>query len=169
MKKVIRLNEAELSTLITDLVKKFFEYSPDKELPDFEMSDDNFYEKVLSCVGASSTKENMLFMYAWRQAEGGEASFNPFNTTMKMPGATNFNNAGVKNYKTSKDGIEATCNTLKLTNYKDIVDGLKNDVGLYKLSRMSSLEKWGTGSLLAKVADGYIAGVSPKPKPIEIA
>jgi hypothetical protein len=62
--------------------------------------------------------------------------------------------------------VKATCDTLKLRHYTDIVDGLKNDVGLYKLSRMQSLKKWGTGGLLAKVVDGYLAGASPKPKPI---
>jgi hypothetical protein len=31
---------------------------------------------------------------------------------------------------------------------------------------MSSLKTWGTGSLLASVADGYLKGSSPKPKDI---
>jgi hypothetical protein len=44
---------------------------------------------------------------------------------------------------------------------------LKNDVGLYELSRMEGLKKWGTGKLLAKVADGYLAGATPKPGPID--
>jgi hypothetical protein len=47
-----------------------------------------------------------------------------------------------------------------------ILEGLKNDVGLFKLSRMSSINTWGTGELLAKVADGYLSGSTPKPKPI---
>jgi hypothetical protein len=83
-----------------------------------------------------------------------------------MPGATKFNSVGVKNYQSMEDGVKATCDTLKLGHYTDIVNGLKNDVGLYKLSRMESLKKWGTGPLLSKVADGYLAGASPKPKPI---
>ena len=127
--------------------------------------DDEFYKEVLSCVGAKPTTGNMSFMYAWRQAEGGTASNNPFNTTMKMPGATLYKNssAGVKNYKSEEEGIEATCKTLKLSYYTDIVNGLKNDVGLKELSRMRSLKTWGTGDLLAKVADGYLKGSSPKP------
>jgi hypothetical protein len=179
MKKVIRLNESELSDLVTNIIKGFFAHSPNKnplnknpfnkELPDFTMSDDDFYKKVLECVGAKPTKDNMLFMYAWRQAEGGDAKFNPFNTTMKMQGASDYNNKGVKNYRTAKDGIKATCDTLKLRYYTDIVDGLKDDVGIYELSRMDGLTKWGTGTLLSKVVDGYLAGASPKPKPIEIS
>lgn len=128
--------------------------------------DDDFYKKVLSCVGAKPTKDNMSFMYAWRQAEGGKASNNPFNTTHKMPGSTTYNSHNVQNYKSSEDGIQATCKTLNNGRYKDIVNGLKDDIGLFKLSRMKGLKTWGTGELLAKVADGYLKGSSPKPQAI---
>lgn len=137
-------------------------------VPDTTTNDDDFYKEILECIGAPVTKDNMLFFYAWRQAESGQATNNPFNTTMKKEGATLYgkNVAGVKNYSTMEDGIQATCDTLKLSYYTDIVDGLKNDVGLYKLSRMSSLETWGTGKLLSQVADGYLSGATPKPNPI---
>lgn len=128
--------------------------------------DDDFYKKVLSCVGAKPTKDNMSFMYAWRQAEGGKASNNPFNTTQKMPGSTTYNSHGVQNYKSSEDGIQATCKTLNNGRYTDITNGLKNDIGLFELSRMKGLKTWGTGELLAKVADGYLQGSSPKPQAI---
>ena len=129
-------------------------------------SDDEFYKQILKCLGAEPTKGNMSFMYAWRQSEGAKATFNPFNTTKGMPGATNYNSANVKNYKTMEDGVKATCDTLKLGYYNDIVNGLKKDIGLYELSRLNGLKKWGTGELLAKVADGYLGGSSPKPDPI---
>lgn len=129
-------------------------------------TDDEFYKKVLSCIGAEPTKDNMTFMYAWRQAEGGKATNNPFNTTQKMPGATNYNSVGVKNYKSSEDGIQATCKTLNNGRYNDIVTGLKNDVGLAELSKMESLDVWGTGDLLAQVVNGYLKGNTPKPPAI---
>ena len=129
-------------------------------------TDDEFYKQVLSCVGAEPTKDNMTFMYAWRQAEGGKATNNPFNTTQKMPDATNYNSVGVKNYKSSDDGIQATCKTLNNGRYNDIVTGLKNDVGLAELSKMESLDVWGTGDLLAQVANGYLKGNTPKPPAI---
>ena len=149
-------------------VKSSEEITTDVLIPKTTTTDDEFYKKILSCLGAEPTKGNMSFFYAWRQAEGGTAANNPFNTTMKMPGATKYkdNTHGVKNYKSVEDGIEATCKTLKLNYYTDIVNGLKNDVGLKKLSRMSSIKKWGTTSLLASVADGYLSGHSPKPKDI---
>jgi hypothetical protein len=135
-------------------------------VPSKTTPDDEFYQKVLSCVGAKPTKDNMSFMYAWRQAEGGKASNNPFNTTHKMPGSTTYNSHNVQNYKSSEDGIQATCKTLNNGRYTDIVNGLKNDVGLFELSRMKGLKTWGTGELLAKVADGYLKGSSPKPQAI---
>jgi hypothetical protein len=135
-------------------------------------TDDDFYKSVLKCLGAEPTKNNMLFMYAWRQAEGGKAKNNPFNTTMKMPGATNISNTsvGVKNYSTPEEGIEATCKTLKngrdKYGYYNIIDGLKNDVGLSQLSDAVINSKWGTKDLLRKVTQGYVSGHSPKPHPI---
>jgi len=134
--------------------------------------DDNFYKSVLKCLGAEPTKSNMLFMYAWRQSEGGRAKNNPFNTTMKMDGATNISNTsvGVKNYQTPEDGIKATCKTLvngrNKYGYDKIIDGFKNDVGLSKLTDAVINSKWGTKDLLRKVSQGYIAGNSPKPHPI---
>jgi hypothetical protein len=139
----------------------------DEKILNRTTSDDEFYKKVLQCLGAKPTKGNMSFMYAWRQSEGGKATFNPFNTTKNMPGATIYNSHKVKNYQSMEDGVRATCETLKLGYYSDILNGLKNDVGLYELSRMEGLKKWGTGKLLAKVADGYLAGATPKPGPID--
>jgi len=141
-------------------------------LPDKTTSDDDFYKSILKCLGAEPTKSNMLFMYAWRQSEGGQAKNNPFNTTMKMPGATNISNTsvGVKNYPTPEVGIEATCKTLKngrdKYGYDKIIDGFKNDVGISKLSDAVINSKWGTKDLLRKVSQGYIAGNSPKPHSI---
>jgi len=184
-KKVIRLTEQELAKVLSDVLNMTGIFgkdktndvgtSPsssnstvsDKNVPNKTTSDDDFYKGVLECLGAKPTKGNMNFMYAWRQAEGAKADFNPFNTTKNMPGATIYNSAKVKNYSSKEDGIKATCDTLKLDYYRDIVDGLKNDVGVEKLSRMEGLKKWGTGALVAKVADGYLAGATPKPDPID--
>jgi hypothetical protein len=191
----VRLSEQGLIDLISkhvagglggnenDLIKKLISLVDDKTSPSGSLegnkeasdkikstttSDDDFYKKVLSCVGAKPTKDNMSFMYAWRQAEGGKATNNPFNTTHKMPGSTPYasNTHGVKNYVTPEDGIQATCRTLKNGRYNDIVNGLKNDIGLFELSRLKSLNVWGTGPLLAKVADGYLKGATPKPQDI---
>jgi hypothetical protein len=176
--KIVRLTEQDLVSLIKTILggfdvdkqsgsESFDTNDLDDNISNKTTSDDEFYKKVLQCLGVKPTKGNMSFMYAWRQAEGGKATFNPFNTTKNMPGATIYNTHKVKNYRSMEDGVRATCETLNLRHYKDIVDGLKNDVGLYELSRMEGLKKWGTGQLLAKVADGYLAGATPKPGPID--
>ena len=141
---------------------------PDSSLPNKKTSDDDFYKSILKCIGAEPTKSNMLFMYAWRQAEGGGSANNPFNTTQKWPGATVLKNssAGVKNYKTPEDGIQATCKTLKNGRYQKVIDGFQNDVGLSALTDAVVSSKWGTKDLLRKVTQGYIAGNTPKPHPI---
>ena len=137
-------------------------------------NDDDFYSDILKGIGAPVTKENMKFMYAWRQAEGGRASYNPFNTTKKFFGATLYgkNVAGVKNYSTPEDGVEATVKTLKNGHYNCIVDGLKNDIGAKRISTKchSDLVTWGTHKrtdLITQVIDSYERGRKPSPHPIQ--
>lgn len=178
IKSLYKINEGA-GDIIPALLSSIFsseegsENSSDSDissLPDKTTSDDDFYKSVLKCLGAEPTKSNMLFMYAWRQAEGGGAKNNPFNTTQKMEGATNYNKIGVKNYRTPEDGIQATCKTLingrNKYGYDKIIDGLKNDVGLSKLSDAVVSSKWGTKDLLSRITKDYIAGISPKPKDI---
>lgn len=176
--KIVRLTEQDLVSLIKTILGNFdidkqsgsesFDTNDlDDNISNKTTKDDEFYKRVLKCIGAPQTKGNMSFMYAWRQSEGGEADFNPFNTTKNMPGATDYNSHKVKNYKSMEDGVRATCDTLKISYYTDILNGLRNDVGLYELSRMEGLKKWGTGKLVKKVASGYLAGATPKPKPID--
>lgn len=124
--------------------------------------DQNFYEKLLENLGAPISNENLKFLYAWRQAEGKSGRFNPFNTTQNMPGATNFNTVGVKNYRSMEDGMVATIKTLKNGRYDCIIRGLKDDIGASNIARCRSLETWGTGTLVYRVIQGYEGGSTPK-------
>jgi len=128
------------------------------------VTDVNFYTKLLENLGAKPTEENLKFLYAWRQAEGKAGKFNPFNTTWNLPGSTDFNSVGVKNYKSLEDGMIATIKTLRNGRYNCIVNGLKNDIGAAEIARCESLKTWGTGNLVAKVVAGYNSGSSPKVK-----
>lgn len=138
--------------------------------------DDKFYERVLKDLGAPVTEGNIMFFKAIRQSEGAKARYNPFNTTMKKLGSTCYNvlkrdnfggcKSGVQNYMSEEDGIDATVETLKLNYYKDIIQGLKNDVGPKELAKRWASSPWGTGDLVKKVVDSYSKGQKPSPPPI---
>jgi len=93
--------------------------------------DDAFYAAVLTGIGAPVNSKTVTFMRAWAKLEGGSASWNPFNTTAPMPGATSYNSVGVRNYASRQDGITATIRTLvnsgKGTYYKGIIAALRRN------------------------------------------
>lgn len=156
-----KLSEEDLTKLFELLTSKGFkdtDLSKIQTTSDFDKinigNDNDFYESILTGIGAPITEENLKFFYAWRKAEGGKATNNPFNTTFKLSKdsqITNYNDAGVKNYSTPNYGIEATVKTLLLPYYTCIVNGLKNDIGSSEISKCESLKTWGTGDLVAKV------------------
>lgn len=125
-------------------------------------SDKKFYEEVLKGIGAKPTNENLLFLYAWRQAEGAKSTYNPFNTTQKKDGSTLWNClrkkegrcfGGVRNYKSEQDGIDATIKTLENGHYSCIVNGLKDNKGAMEIADCGDLKTWGTGGLIKKVLE----------------
>jgi peptidoglycan hydrolase-like protein with peptidoglycan-binding domain/murein DD-endopeptidase MepM/ murein hydrolase activator NlpD len=135
-----------------------------KEIDTGNITDKNFYERLLTELGAPVTSENLKYLYAWRQAEGKGGKYNPFNTTWKRPGSTKMNSAGVQNYVSLEDGMVATLKTLRNGFYDCIVNGLKNDIGAAQISKCPSLKTWGTGDLVAKVVRSYESGSSPNIK-----
>ncbi len=139
----------------------------DKNITSYS-NDDDFYHKVLDGLGAPITKNNMLFFYAWRQSEGGRASYNPFNTTMTADGATNYNHVGVKNYVSREQGILSTIKTLKLGYYTEIVDCLRRSADPKETAQALKNSPWGTGALALKVIDGYNQGAKPRPSTIAV-
>jgi hypothetical protein len=116
--------------------------------------DDEFYKAILKSIGANETPEKIKFLKAWRQGEGGKATNNPFNTTKKMdvPGITNYNSAGVKNYPDKQTGLNATVATIKLPYYRRLLRLLQNDRSTANDLAMSpDLHTWGTGDMVSKV------------------
>ena len=135
-----------------------------KEIDTTNITDKNFYEKLLTELGAPVTSENLKYLYAWRQAEGKGGRYNPFNTTWKRPGSTKMNSDGVQHYTSLEEGMIATLKTLRNGYYDCIVNGLKNDIGAAQISKCPSLKTWGTGNLVAKVVRNYESGASPNIK-----
>ena len=129
-------------------------------------SDTDFYKQILSGIKAPITDNNMAFVYAWRQSEGGKAAFNPFNTTLWLPGTTKYNSVGVRNYTSAEQGIAATIDTIAHSRYSLIVKSLRQDRPPMETAEALVVSRWGTSSLIKEVISGYEAGYSPKPPPI---
>jgi hypothetical protein len=126
--------------------------------------DEDFYKAILTSLGAKVTDEKMKFLKAWRQAEGGRAKNNPFNTTKRMPvdGITDYNSVGVKNYPDRQTGLDATVKTLQLPYYSELLSKLKNDnITAKELADTDDLSTWGTGGLVSTVLNGK--SINPPP------
>jgi hypothetical protein len=82
--------------------------------------------------------------HAWQQAEGGTARHDPFDTTEPWPGATDYNSAGVKNYASREDGVDATVKTLLNGHYNDIVTALRRGESPYVVADLIGVSSWGT-------------------------
>jgi hypothetical protein len=67
---------------------------------------------LLEALNAPVCQSNLVSLVAWQTAEGTSAGWNPLATTLSAPGATQYNSAGVRNYGSLEDGIEATVDTL---------------------------------------------------------
>jgi hypothetical protein len=126
--------------------------------------DEEFYIAVLKSLGTNPTPEKIKFLKAWRQAEGGRATNNPFNTTKNIPGDadTNYNSIGVKNYPSRQAGLDATVATLKLKYYKDLLSRLMDDSSTAEeIAASPDLKTWGTGAGVTNVLAGRT--ISPPP------
>jgi hypothetical protein len=119
-----------------------------------ENQDDiSIYKEILAGIGAPPTDENLKYFYAWRQAEGAKALWNPFNTTWASGFVTTkYNTVGVRNYASRQDGIDATVKTLNQNYYKKIKAGLVDSIGAEKISKyIDELSLWGTGNGVNRV------------------
>jgi len=174
------IEQKDLQYLYASLLKKGFTDSDlnkvqkSSEVQKFVVEDDeDFYKSILTLLEAPLTEENLKFLKAWRQSEGGTALNNPFNTTLNLPKddkISNYNSIGVKNYSTPNYGIEATVRTILLPYYKCILEGLKNNIGAEKISECPALMMWSKGvagnakgQYVNKVLQGNVT-----PKPIQI-
>jgi cell wall-associated NlpC family hydrolase len=134
-------------------------------------------QQLLRSLGAPATPENLRFLNAWQRAEGGNASFNPLNTTQHWQGASSYNSVGVRNYPSPQAGLQATTHTLVDPRYQQIVGGLRSGrASAVQLAQSLARSPWGTGSGVLKVlgspgvaqalpAASPIAQAAPGPSP----
>jgi hypothetical protein len=67
----------------------------------------------LAEIGAPACGENRVLVVAWQAQESTDATFNPLATTHRMPGASDFNRVGVKDYRSVAQGLAASRETLE--------------------------------------------------------
>ena len=105
--------------------------------------------RVLRAVHGSGCLANRTLLQAWARAEGGTARYNPLNTTQWLPGCSNYNTAGVKNFRTGADGVRATAVTLMNGYYpgivRDLRAGTKPAASIVR-DNAAEFDKWGTGA-----------------------
>lgn len=81
---------------------------------------DGWERDLMVAMGWRPTVEARALLRAWAACEGGNASFNPLNTTYHVAGATSYNSAGVQNYLDRTMGLAATMLTLRLPAYHEL-------------------------------------------------
>ena len=112
----------------------------------------DFFKDVYTGLGVTAPNSFQLrFFEIWRQKEGAQAAWNPFNTTQKTADSSFFNRitdtTGVQNYTTRKIGIDATVKTLKNGYYTDLIEkikAIKSTVDIKNAMRALDKSPWGT-------------------------
>ncbi len=105
---------------------------------------------LLRALGMPRTTANLAAIIAWEMAEGGHwynsATYNPLNTTWRMPGATSMNSVGVKTYLSWAQGLAATVNTFNNGLYGGILAALRAGNDAQAVADAVAASPWGTGS-----------------------
>lgn len=117
----------------------------------------------LTTGGYPTTDDNVRACLAWTRSERGDetttaAAFNLFDTTQPMPGATDYNEAGVKNYPDWWTGVHANVATLgqDFPGYQAIRDHLHAGQDASATCAAISASPWGshpTDEMLAEVVN----------------
>ena len=112
-------------------------------------------------IGAPPCAENLLIVVTWETAESTDAVFNPLATTRDMPGATDMNSVGVKNYVSLGQGLDASRDTLLLGAesylYGTIIERLRACASAEATARAINASAWCRGC----VGGAYITGLLP--------
>ena len=113
----------------------------------------DFLLDTLKGLGINNPNVYQLqLMQIWRQHEGGQAAWNPFNTTLNTFGSTQYNFVPVRNYPNRASGLQATIQTLKNGRYSNIIIAIKNiktQTDINKAIEAINASPWGSKILPA--------------------
>lgn len=115
------------------------------------MTKEQWARTILEAMGYRQTNANVTAMMAWMNAEGGNwnntATYNPLNTTQRMPGSHSMNSVGVQAYTSWEQGISATIKTLKNGYYGSILSALKAGNSAQSVANAVVNSPWGTKNI----------------------
>lgn len=120
------------------------------------MTRGEFANRVTKGLGAKVTFHTRRADQAQLQTEGGSARNNPYNTTLKLPGSTDYNfiapGIAVQNYASPEQGIEATIRTFrgKGHGYERIIRLKRENAPAWKICIAVVESDWGTGEAITK-------------------
>jgi peptidoglycan hydrolase CwlO-like protein len=105
-------------------------------------------QALLGYLGMPRTSSNVTAIVSWELAEGGHwfngARYNPLDTTMPEPGATDMNSVGVKAYTSWAEGFVATVTTLRNGLYGPILVALQKGNDAMAVAEAVAASPWGT-------------------------
>jgi peptidoglycan hydrolase CwlO-like protein len=112
-------------------------------------------------LGAPACTNNLIVVVAWETQEYTQARWNPLATTKDMPGATGFNSTGVKDYRSLRQGLEATRLTLEggapSWGYQAVLDSLRSCAAPMVTARAVNASAWCRGC----EGGGYVTALVP--------
>jgi len=119
-----------------------------------------FAQGLLQQLGVQPTQRATNNLVSWMQAEGGNAEYNPLNTTLNLglAGETNYNSSHVQNYPSLQAGELGEAETLK--GYPQIISALNSPPPVFDPTVVDS--EWGTKDLTPSV-EPVNATVAEKP------
>lgn len=100
-------------------------------------------------ISAPVCRENVIAVVAWAAQEDTTAGWNPLATTYRMAGSRRFNGAGVQNYMSLDQGLQATVLTLQrgttVYGYAPIVDALRRCADPMETAQAINASRWCLG------------------------
>jgi peptidoglycan hydrolase CwlO-like protein len=116
-------------------------------------------DRMLGELRAPVARNNLVVMVAWQVAEYTQARWNPLATTYPMPGATEFNSSGVRNYVSLGQGLDATRLTLQhcCYGYEQILVNLARNADPMTTAEAINASRWCRGC----ANGGYVVDLIP--------
>jgi hypothetical protein len=115
----------------------------------------------LKVVGAPTCHANLVVAIAWQAQEGTQAAWNPLATTHRMDGSTDFNGAGVQNYASLAQGLQATKETIDngwdVYGYGPIVRSMRGCASPLATASAIAASSWCSGC----AGGQYVIGIVP--------